>query len=160
MTRFLHDILRQPEELEGGIAYLCDGDRPLLDEAAEGVRNDRHVYLTGIGSSWHTALNAGAFFHSGGYPVHMRDAAELLHFDTLPEDPVIIITSRTGRSPEIVNLLPKARKVRATVIGVTNSYSAGVAVPNRHHPGAACGGAFGGAFRGGLRFFLYLSLHC
>jgi glutamine---fructose-6-phosphate transaminase (isomerizing) len=121
MTYFLRDILRQPEELQRVFDLLCGGARPILNKAAEAVRSARHVYLTGMGSSWHAALNAGSLFHFGGFPVHTQDAAELLHFDVLPEDSVIIIISRTGRSAEVVNLLPKARQVRATVIGVTNS---------------------------------------
>ena len=121
MTHFLHEILRQSDELRGAIDFLCGGARSPLDEAAEAVRNARHVYLTGIGSSWHAALNAGSLFHRGGFPVYIRDAADLLHFDTLPKDSVTIIISRTGRSAEVVNLLPKARKGRAQVIGVTNS---------------------------------------
>jgi len=121
MTRFLRDILRQPDELQGVIDYLSGGARPTLDAAADVVRSARHVYLTGIGSSWCAALNAESIFHSEGFPVHTRDAAELLHFDKLPENSAIIAISRTGRSAEVVNLLPKARQSRATLIGVTNS---------------------------------------
>jgi hypothetical protein len=51
-------------------------------------------------------LNACSLFHRAGFPIHARDAAELLHFDALPEDSVIIVISRTGRSVEIVNLTP------------------------------------------------------
>lgn len=121
MTHFLGDILRQPEELRGVFEFLCNGARSQLDEAATAVRRARHVYLTGIGSSWHAALNAKSLFHRGGLPVYTQDAAELLHLDTLPEDSIMIVLSRTGRSAEIVSLLPKAREVGATVIGVTNS---------------------------------------
>jgi glucosamine--fructose-6-phosphate aminotransferase (isomerizing) len=45
----------------------------------------------------------------------------LLHFDALPDNSVIIVISRTGRSAEVVNLLPKARQRGASIIGVTNS---------------------------------------
>jgi glutamine---fructose-6-phosphate transaminase (isomerizing) len=123
MTHFLRDILRQPDELRGVLDYLWTGARPTLDKAASAIRNARHVYLTGMGSSWHAALNAGSVFRTGGLPVHTRDAAELLHFDRLPADAVVIVISRTGRSAEVVNLLPEARRSRATVIAVTNSES-------------------------------------
>jgi len=121
MTHFLRDILRQPEELQRVIDHLSGGARPTLDAAADAVRSARHVYLTGIGSSWYAALNAESIFHSGGFPVHARDAAELLHFDRLAENSVIVVLSRSGRSAEVVNLLPKARQSKATLIGVTNS---------------------------------------
>jgi len=48
--------------------------------------NARHVYLTGIGSSWHAALTAGPLFYAGARPVYMADAAELLEFAAFPPD--------------------------------------------------------------------------
>src|SRR5258708_21829887 len=121
MTHFLQDILRQPLELQSTIAYLCGAGRRRLAEAAAVIRSARHVYLTGIGSSWHAALTAGPLFSMGGRPVYVQDAYELLQFATIPSDAVIIAISRTGRSVEIVRLLAKARKSGTVVIGVTNS---------------------------------------
>lgn len=121
MTQFLRDILRQPGELQRAIRFLSGAGRPMLDDAAAAVRKARHVYMTGIGASWHAALNAGALLHLSGSPVYTQDAAELLHFATIPEQSVIILISRTGRSIEIVDLLPKARRSGATVIAITNS---------------------------------------
>jgi glucosamine--fructose-6-phosphate aminotransferase (isomerizing) len=121
MTHFLRDILRQPNELRGTIDFLSGVGRHRLDEATAAVRGVRHVYLTGIGSSWHAALSVEPLFSLGGRPVYMRDAAELLQFATLPPDAVLIVISRSGRSVEIVDLLVKARESGATVIGVTNA---------------------------------------
>jgi glutamine---fructose-6-phosphate transaminase (isomerizing) len=97
-----------------------DGHRALTS-AAQRIRESRHVFLTGIGSSWHAALAAGSLFCQGAQPVYMQDAAELLQFSTLPPKPVVIIISRSGRSIEIVKLLAKARERRATVIAITSS---------------------------------------
>ena len=121
MTHFLRDILRQPKELERSIEYLCRPRLRALGAAADAIRNARHVYLTGIGSSWHAALNAGALFYQNARPVHMQDAAELLQFATFPPGAAIIIISRSGRSIEIVQLVAKARAAGATVIAITNA---------------------------------------
>ncbi|MGA8151901.1 MAG: SIS domain-containing protein [Terriglobales bacterium] len=121
MTYFLNDILRQPAELQQTFDYLCGAGQPSLQRAAAAVRSARHVYLTGIGSSWHAALTAGPLFSLSAHPVYMQDAAELLQFAALPTGAVLILISRTGRSVEIVNLLAKARESGATVIGITNS---------------------------------------
>ncbi len=120
MTHFLRDILRQPNELRGTIDFLCGVGRRRLDEATAAIRGSSHVYLTGIGSSWHAALSAEPLFSLGGRPVYMRDAAELLQFATFPPGAVLIVISRSGRSVEIVNLSAKARESCATVIGITN----------------------------------------
>jgi glutamine---fructose-6-phosphate transaminase (isomerizing) len=121
MTHFLEDILRQPCELQRAIDYLRgEGKRPLAD-AATAIRSARHVYLTGIGSSWHAALTAAPLFSMGGRPVYAQDASELLQFAVIPPEAVLIVISRTGRSVEIVQLLAKARECGAIVIGITNS---------------------------------------
>lgn len=121
MTFFLQDILRQPAELQRTIDYLRGAGRRRLAEAAAALRSARHVYLTGIGSSWHAALTAGPLFSLGRRPVYMHDASELLQFAAIPPDAVLLVISRTGRSVEIVHLLEKARECGALVIGVTNS---------------------------------------
>jgi fructoselysine-6-P-deglycase FrlB-like protein len=121
MTHFLRDILRQPDELQRTIDFLLGAGRPTLDAATAAIRGARHVYLTGIGSSWHAALTAGPVFSLGAYTIYMQDAAELLQFTTVPPDSAIIVISRSGRSVEIVNLLAKVRNRGVTVIGITNS---------------------------------------
>ncbi len=121
MTHFLDDILRQPEELQRVIEYVCGSGQRSLQTAAIVVRQAHHVYLTGIGSSWHAALTVAPLCHQAARPVYTQDASELLHFATLPPDAALIVISRSGRSVEIVNLLEKARQSGATVVGITNS---------------------------------------
>jgi glutamine---fructose-6-phosphate transaminase (isomerizing) len=121
MTHFLRDILRQPAELQRTIDFLMGAGRPALDAAADAVRRARHVYLTGIGSSWHAALTTGPLFHLGSRPLYMLSSEELLHYALIPPESAIIVISRSGRSVEIVNLLAKVRNSGVTVIGITNS---------------------------------------
>src|SRR6266852_2253638 len=121
MTHFLRDILRQPEELQRTLEHLSGAGRSALDAAAAAVRAARHVYLTGIGSSWHAGLNVSALFQLGARPAYMVDAAELVQFAAIPAESVLIVISRSGRSVEIVQLLAKARESGATVIGITNA---------------------------------------
>ena len=134
MTHFLKDILRQPEELQRTIELLVSASgggrgalgavsagRSQLDAAAAAIRGARQVYLTGIGSSWHAALNVGAMFHQHAHPVYLIDADELLRFAAFPKDSAMIIISRSGKSTEIVQLASKARNSGVHVIGVTNA---------------------------------------
>jgi fructoselysine-6-P-deglycase FrlB-like protein len=121
MTYFLRDILRQPEELKRTLEHLSGVGRGSLDAAANAVRAARHVYLSGIGSSWHAGLNVAALFQLGARPVYLVDAAEMVQFAAIPAESVLIVISRSGRSVEIVQLLAKARESGATVIGITNA---------------------------------------
>src|SRR5438552_10748618 len=119
MTYFLRDILRQPKELRRTIHFLLGPGRASLNAATAAVRAARHVYLTGIGSSWHAALSAGTLFSLGGCPVYQQDASELLEFAALPRNCVAIVISRSGRSIEIVKLLAKLWEDDATGNAVT-----------------------------------------
>ena len=121
MTHFLRDILRQPDALKRTIEFFLGAGRPALEAATAATRGARHVYLTGIGSSWHAALTAGPLFSLGARTVYMEDAAELLQFGAVPPDSAIIVISRSGRSVEIVNLLAQIRNRGVTVIGISNS---------------------------------------
>ena len=121
MTHFLRDILRQPHELQRALEHLSGAGRGALDAAVAAVRGARHVYLSGIGSSWHAGLNVSALFQVGGRPVYLVDAAEMVQFAAIQAESVLIVISRSGRSVEIVQLLAKARESGATVIGITNA---------------------------------------
>ena len=121
MTHFLRDILRQPVELQRTVDHLTHTGRQILETAAEALHSARHVYLTGIGSSWHAGLNVSALFQLGARPVYLVDAAELVQFAAIPAGAAMIVISRSGRSVEIVQLLAKARESGATVIGITNA---------------------------------------
>ena len=127
MTRFLKDILRQPEELQRVIELLGGELGGPLQRAAEIIKRARHVYFTGIGASWNAAVGAGALFHREGRPVYLLDASELLYGTRIPEESVLIILSRSGRSAEILKLLEKARTAAARVVGITNFADGGLA---------------------------------
>ena len=127
MTHFLDDIFRQPSSLLSTMDYLAGVGQPMLESAAAAVRKSRHVYLTGIGSSYYAAFGALSLFDQGAHPVYMQDAAELLHFAAFPSDSVVIAISRSGQSAEIIGLLAKARESGTIVIGLTNSEAGALA---------------------------------
>src|ERR1700704_2260561 len=108
-THFLRDILRQPTELQRTLEHLSGAGRGTLDAAIAAVGSARHVYLSGIGSSWHAGLNVAALFQGAGRPVYLVDAAELVQFAAIPAGAVLIVISRSGRSVEVVELLGKGR---------------------------------------------------
>jgi glucosamine--fructose-6-phosphate aminotransferase (isomerizing) len=121
MTFFLQDILRQPEELQRALDFLCGPGSHALRRAAEAIQKARHIYLTGMGSSWHAALNAGSICHLNGSPVYTLDACDLLETDSLPRGAVVVVISRSGRSTELGPLMQLARDGGAIVVGITNN---------------------------------------
>ena len=127
MTRFLNDILRQPTGLSSTVEFLGGAGRRPFDDAVAALGKAAHIYLTGIGSSYHAAIAAAATFHRGAHPVYLQDAAELAHFSVLPPGSVLVILSRSGESAEIVRLLASARESKAVVLGLTHSENSSLA---------------------------------
>lgn len=121
MTRFLQDILNEPDQLQRSLAYTLGAGRSALEEAARLLRAADHLYITGIGSSWHAGMAISSLFHADGHPVLLFDASELLHFARLPAGTAMALLSRSGRSVEVVRLLEKARREGAKVVGITNT---------------------------------------
>jgi glucosamine--fructose-6-phosphate aminotransferase (isomerizing) len=119
-THFLKDILRQPKELRWTLEHLTGSGSAEVAKAAAAIRGARDVFLTGIGSSWHAALNVAPMFNEAGRPVFLLEASELVLFAEFPADSVMIAISRSGRSIEIVQLVEKAKRSGAKVIGITN----------------------------------------
>lgn len=121
MTHFLQDILRQPEELKRSLTFLTSPGREALRNATSMLQQAQHIFLTGIGSSWHAAQTAATLFYENGRPVYLADSAELLYFSELPAGSVVIMLSRTGRSVEIVRLISKVHASGSKIIALTNS---------------------------------------
>jgi glutamine---fructose-6-phosphate transaminase (isomerizing) len=121
MTKLLNDILKQPQELIRALRSLLEKERSRLDQATFILDQAKHIYLTGIGASWHAAMAAASFFHTAGRPVSLIEASELLRFSLVAPGSAIVIVSRSGRSVEIVNLLGEARGAGAKVVAITNA---------------------------------------
>lgn len=121
MTKLMQDILNQPQELTRCLEHTLGPGRGALDAAAELVRGAGPILITGIGSSWHAGMALETLFHQGRRPALLVDASELLHFGRIFPDSTLIILSRSGRSGEIVNLLPAAKAASAKIIAITNT---------------------------------------
>jgi glucosamine--fructose-6-phosphate aminotransferase (isomerizing) len=121
MTSFLKDILRQPDELQRALDFLNGPGSKPLQRAVSAIKKASQLYLTGMGSSWHAALNAAAICHHYGFPAHTLDACELLELPRLAENAVVVLISRSGRSVELVPLMQLARLSGVIVVGITNN---------------------------------------
>ncbi|MDA1043727.1 MAG: SIS domain-containing protein [Verrucomicrobia bacterium] len=121
MSELYQNIMDEPAELIKSLHYMVIDNRATLIEAAAIVKNAAHVFITGIGSSWHAGMAIEGIFNAAGRPVHLVDASELLHFVDIPDDAVLIMLSRSGKSVEIVALVAKAQASGIPIIAVTNT---------------------------------------
>ncbi len=121
MTKLLADILREPQELSKSLAYAFGQGKPSLNAAAGLLKKSQHICIIAMGSSWNAGLAVLTFFNAKGRPALLFDASELLHFGNIPEGATAIVLSRSGKSTEIVQLLPRLRARSAKIIALTNT---------------------------------------
>jgi glucosamine--fructose-6-phosphate aminotransferase (isomerizing) len=127
MTALMQDILNEPHELTRTLEHTLGPGRAAVESAARVVDRVEQVTITGIGSSWHAGMAILSLFEAGsgpsaaGRPASLIDASELLHFAQIPRNSALLVLSRSGRSVEVVQLLEKARRAGAPVIGITNT---------------------------------------
>src|SRR5262245_24743479 len=121
MTEFMKDILKQPEVLSRSMLNILGSGKKSLERAARTINQADHVYITGIGSSWHAGMAALSLFHASGRTVDLVEASEFLNFTQIARGSAVIVFSRSGKSIEIVNLLSQARQAGARIVAITNT---------------------------------------
>jgi glutamine---fructose-6-phosphate transaminase (isomerizing) len=121
MTELMKDILKQPEVLSRSMQNILGSGRSSLEKAARIINEAEHVYITGIGSSWHAGMAVLSLFHASGRTLDLVEASEFLNFTQIARDSAVIVFSRSGKSIEIVNLLGQARQAGARIIAITNT---------------------------------------
>jgi len=115
--------LREPDELRAILRRLVGRGSPAraaLEAAAAAFAAAPVRWIAGMGSSWHAGFAIQHLCDAAALPVRNLDAGELVHFAQVPKGAAILALSRSGKSVEVVDLLPKARAAVATVIAVTN----------------------------------------
>jgi glucosamine--fructose-6-phosphate aminotransferase (isomerizing) len=121
MTELLKNILAEPDELTRSLTYTLGPGRAALQEAAQRVNAASHLYITGIGSSWHAGMALLSLLQGRGRSATLYDASELNHYAQIPAGSALIVLSRSGKSVEVVHLLDQARQAGAAIIGITNT---------------------------------------
>ncbi|KIC92693.1 SIS domain-containing protein [Flavihumibacter solisilvae] len=127
MTKYLRDILDQPDQLLNSIDYNFGEGSAQMKTSAGLVRRADHVYISAIGASWNAGIALQAALNETGVQAELCDAADFLHFTHILPDSAVIFLSRSGKSIEIVNALPKCRAAKASVVSITNDNESALA---------------------------------
>lgn len=121
MTKLLEDIIREPSELAKIWRYSFGPGRQTLAKAAEIVRDSAVVFVVGMGSSWNAGWAVLNAFQEQGRTAILVDASELLHFGKVASGAAVLVLSRSGKSAEIVKLIPELRARKSRLIAITNT---------------------------------------
>jgi len=103
---------------------ICDQVDDAYAQAVEAILNCKgHVIITGLGKTGHVGKKIAASFASLGTKAFFVHSCESLHGDMgmiAPED-VVIMISNSGKSQEILNMLPPLKIIGAKTISITKA---------------------------------------
>lgn len=121
MTGFVSEIHEQPEALHRAVDnFSAEALYPWAKKLKEGTL--KRVVFTGMGSSYLAAAPALILLEEHGIPATMAEASELLYYGKLDAQTLVIATSQSGRSVEVVRLIESLNKrdQPVPIIGITN----------------------------------------
>ena len=116
---FLTDVLNQPQAMRDAMALYREYGPAMKRIAA--LKPDQ-VLFTGMGSSHYCSQAAVILLNQGRIPARMESASEILHYEwnTITLDTLLVLTSQSGESGEIVDILRRLPKEQM-VVGITNN---------------------------------------
>ena len=125
MTRFLQEILQQPEAvLATAEYYTVNCGRESLAMFAEAVKSTKRIVATGMGSSSFLSGALQTFLSRHGIAVTVINAGELLNYqlDVITPDTLLVAISQSGESYETVNVVKRldAMSIKPRVAVITN----------------------------------------
>lgn len=116
---FLSDVLDQPNAMRKAVAFWRTFSFQMEQLRA---LNPKQVLFTGMGSSHYCSQGAVILLNQGGIPARMESASEILHYErgSITPETVLVLTSQSGESGEIVELIQKL-PAEQTIVGLTNN---------------------------------------
>lgn len=129
----LKEIDEQPEAVRETLGGRLDADgRLMLDELAmsdEDIQSLTQVIVVGAGSSYHSGLVAKyAIERWSRLPVQVEMASEFRYRDpVLDRHTLVVAISQSGETADTLEAVRHARRLRASVLAVTNTVGSSIA---------------------------------
>lgn len=120
MHRMYDMIRKQPEELQ----YAVENCSKHLSEVSELLKN-KHVYLTGCGSSFHAAIYGEYALRVSNLNASAVHAMDILHYTPKLDDSAVIVISHSWKTVTTLQALEVLRKHGTSCIGITANKDGG-----------------------------------
>lgn len=104
-------------------AHLAHGFEETVQAILNALAQKNKVVVTGMGKNLHIAEKISATLASTGSTSVVLNPAQAMHGDLgiLQAGDVLLMLSYSGESEEVLHLLPAARRLNVTIIGVTGN---------------------------------------
>ena len=122
--------------LKSGIEHLSE-----FDKFFNILKNSNRVYITGSGTSYHSALVAKYLFPKiAGMSVEPIMSSEMKFFeDCFDEHTTLIAISQSGESADVLNAVAFAKERKARILSIVNTTTSSLAKASDSFIGLNCG---------------------
>ena len=118
------DEQKQINSVNGGLALRGEIEK-VVDEIQE--KGFDGIYFIGIGGTWASSLQAEVYMRGrSALPVYVENAAEFITTGNkrFTKDSIVIFSSVTGNTEEMVKAVEKAKEIGAKVFGFVDKAEA------------------------------------
>jgi glutamine---fructose-6-phosphate transaminase (isomerizing) len=131
----LKEIYEQPKTLLNAGKYSQEDMRSAVDI----IKNSKHVYTVGSGTSYNAALLAKHWISNAGIRAEAVISSESSFCCTFDKESVLLAFSQSGESADILDTADQATKAQSTIISIVNSMNSSLARLSSVCIGLNCG---------------------
>ena len=120
--KYAHYTIKEIHDQNNTISKSIHQKTDILDKFTDIIRNSQHVYITGSGSSYHSALLAKYLFYK--FPRIRTEIIMSSEFENIQEfldsDSVIIAISQSGETADVLNCAKIAKQKGSKILSIIN----------------------------------------
>jgi glucosamine--fructose-6-phosphate aminotransferase (isomerizing) len=119
--KYSHYTLKEIHEQRHTIVKSLQQDKKNLEKFCDIVTAGKNIYITGSGTSYHSALLAKQIFSKSKIHVETTMSSEFQYSsDMLDENSVLLAISQSGETADVIQSVKSAKTMGAKVISIVN----------------------------------------
>ena len=119
--KYSHHTLKEIHEQRQTIVKSMQQDKKKLQKFCDIVTGAKNIYITGSGTSYHSALLAKQIFSKSKIHVETIMSSEFQYSsDLLDENSVLLAISQSGETADVIQSVKSAKEIGAKVLSIVN----------------------------------------
>jgi glucosamine--fructose-6-phosphate aminotransferase (isomerizing) len=119
--KYSHYTLKEIHEQPKTIVKSMEQDKKKLEKFCNILTAAKNIYITGSGTSYHSALLAKQIFSKSKIHVETIMSSEFQYsYDLLDDDSVLLAISQSGETADVIQSVKSAKDMGAKVLSIVN----------------------------------------
>jgi glutamine---fructose-6-phosphate transaminase (isomerizing) len=119
--KYSHYTLKEIHEQQHTIVKSMEQDKKNLEKFCDIITGGKNIYITGSGTSYHSALLAKQIFSKSKIHVETIMSSEFQYSsDLLDENSILLAISQSGETADVIQSVKSAKGMGAKVLSIVN----------------------------------------